>query len=235
MSFTLSDIVPWGRTFDEYVAMFALSDEDLGKRILGCGDGPAAFNAMATKKGCDVTSVDPLYQFSLTEIDKRIQETALTVAEQTRLNVGEFVWTHFNTVDDLIAARMGAMSLFLVDYESGVADGRYVTGSLPDLPFKSKTFQLALCSHFLFLYSERHDAAFHVQSILELMRVASEVRIFPLLELGARPSRHITDVMKALIEQGMIVTREPVPYEFQKGGNEMLRIVSSSTEGADPS
>jgi hypothetical protein len=234
MSFKLSDVVPWGRNFDEYVAMFALSDEDLAKRILGCGDGPAAFNAIATKKGCHVTSVDPLYQFSLAEIDKRIQETAMAVTEQTRINAREFVWTHFKTVDDLIAARMGAMSMFLADYPKGLAEGRYLNASVPSLPLEGNTFQLALCSHFLFLYSEQHDAAFHVQSILELMRVASEVRVFPLLELGARPSRHIETVMKALNEHGMVAMREPVHYEFQKGGNEMLRIITTSTQEAVP-
>ena len=47
MSFSLKQIVPWGRSFAEYVAMFALSGDDLGKRILGCGDGPAAFDRLA--------------------------------------------------------------------------------------------------------------------------------------------------------------------------------------------
>jgi len=32
----------------------------------------------------------------------------------------------------------------------------------------------------------------------------------------------------------MIVMRVPVPYEFQNGRNEMLRIIASSTEAAVP-
>lgn len=35
MSFTLEKVVPWGRSFDEYAAMFSLSNADLDKRILG--------------------------------------------------------------------------------------------------------------------------------------------------------------------------------------------------------
>lgn len=171
--------------------------------------------------------MDPLYQFSTSEIEKRIEQTAPTVAEQTRRNAGEFVWTHFATVDDLIAARMAAMSCFLADYDQGLTDQRYVAASLPNLPFESKTFQLAVCSHFLFLYSEQYDGAFHIQSILELTRVASEVRIFPLLELGTRPSRHLPMVMQYLVAQGLEVMRQQVPYEFQRGGNEMIRIVAS--------
>ena len=224
MAFTLLDVVPWGRTFDEYRAMFALSDDDLAKRILGCGDGPAAFNAVATEKGYQVVSVDPLYEFSAEEIEARIQQTALTVAKQTRRNAGEFVWTHFQSVDELVAARMTAMSRFLADYSQGTADGRYVAASLPELPFAEKAFDLALCSHFLFLYSEQYDMPFHVRSIIELSRTASEVRVFPLLELGARPSRHLPAVMDSLASEGLDVTLVPVPYEFQKGGNEMLRV-----------
>lgn len=84
MSFTLKDIVPWGRSFDEYVAMFALSSADLQKKILGCGDGPAAFNASLTRQGGrkQVLSVDPLYRFSPEDISKRITETYADVLEQ---------------------------------------------------------------------------------------------------------------------------------------------------------
>lgn len=45
MGLTLNEIVPWGRSYDEYVAMFGLTESDRQSRILGCGDGPAAFNA----------------------------------------------------------------------------------------------------------------------------------------------------------------------------------------------
>jgi hypothetical protein len=37
----LAEVIPWGRSFDEYRRMFALTDGDLAARVLGCGDGPA--------------------------------------------------------------------------------------------------------------------------------------------------------------------------------------------------
>ncbi len=58
--FTLDKVVPWGRSFDEYQQLFALTPADLERRILGCGDGPAAFNAEATRRGARVVSCDPL-------------------------------------------------------------------------------------------------------------------------------------------------------------------------------
>lgn len=45
MPFTLENIVPWGRSLDEYISMFQLSGKDLDAKILGCADGPASFNA----------------------------------------------------------------------------------------------------------------------------------------------------------------------------------------------
>lgn len=224
MPFTLADVVPWGRSFDEYVAMFALEQPDFGGTILGCGDGPAAFNAIATERGHRVVSVDPIYEFSPGELERRIEQTAEEIAEQTRRNAAEFLWTHFRSVDELIAARRAAMNRFLVDFPAGRETGRYVHGSLPALPFRFGQFQLALCSHFLFLYSAQLDFEFHLRSVLALCGAASEVRIFPLVELGSRPSRHIDPVMGALLELGFRAERVRVGYEFQRGANEMLRV-----------
>ena len=90
--FTLEQVVPWGRSFAEYSSMFALTDADLGTRILGCGDGPASFNAEATARGASVMSADPIYQWDEEQILARITATYDDVLEQTRRNQDEFVW-----------------------------------------------------------------------------------------------------------------------------------------------
>ena len=63
LAFKLDQIAAWGRSFDEYVRMFSLTDSDLGKRFLGCGDGPASFNASMHTQGRAVVSVDPCTGF----------------------------------------------------------------------------------------------------------------------------------------------------------------------------
>ena len=119
------------------------------------------------------------------------------------------------------------MEEFLSDYPSGLKEGRYIEGGLPVLPFQDKEYDLALCSHFLFLYSEQLSEDFHhIDSIKELCRVSEEIRIFPLLELGSRKSRHLDQVLNTLEQQGYSVDILPVKYEFQRGGNEMLRVKS---------
>ena len=228
MAFNLTDVVPWGRTFAEYTAMFALSGTDLSGRILGCGDGPASFNAEARERGLHVLSTDPVYKFSAPEIETRIDATATVIADQMRANPGEFVWDHFRDVDALVEARMEAMGQFLADYPTGTQEGRYLEASLPNLPFQDRHFDLALCSHFLFLYSQQHGLDFHIAAVTELCRVAREVRIFPLVELGSVPSRHLDDVIEHLRKSGQAVERVAVAYEFQKGANEMLHIAPTT-------
>jgi hypothetical protein len=123
----LSEIIPWGRSFDEYRLMFGLSETDLAGRILGCGDGPASFNAEATALGYSVISCDPIYEFSTEEIKQRAEHSYVTVMSQLQLHLDGFLWHYFQSPNLLGQARMAAMRLFLEDFEL-LAFGR---GSLP--------------------------------------------------------------------------------------------------------
>ena len=225
--FTLDTIVPWGRSFDEYQRMFALTEFDLGLKILGCGDGPANFNAHATRRGSVVVSCDPIYRYDVDRLRARIAATYDEILEQTRRNANEFVWNTIRSVEELGQVRMAAMNDFLDDYPAGRTTGRYVDAELPDLPFGDSSFDLAVCSHFLFLYTTQLGDSFHRRAIRELCRVAREVRIFPLLALGAVPSPFVEPVAAEFGEDGFNVSIEDVPYEFQRGGNRMMRIQKS--------
>jgi hypothetical protein len=222
--FTLDEVVPWGRSFDEYCRMFALTAADLDHTILGCGDGPAGFNAEAARRGHRVVSADPLYQFSADEIGARIAATRDRILDETRRNCDEFVWDSIRSVEELDEIRMSAMRSFLADYDRGRRDRRYVCAALPALPFPDKSFDLGLCSHLLFLYSDQLSELFHVEAALELCRVAREVRIFPLLALGSHRSPHVAPVVDRLARAECEVSIENVPYEFRRGGNQMMRI-----------
>ena len=101
MGFTLDKVVPWGRSYQEYVSMFSLSDTDLKRRILGCGDGPASFNASLTDGGGNIISLDPIYHFNLTQIKQRITETYTVVLEQLRNNKNDFIWDEIQSIEEL--------------------------------------------------------------------------------------------------------------------------------------
>jgi hypothetical protein len=65
---------------------------------------------------------------------------------------------------------------------------------------------------------------FHIDSMRELCRVAGEVRVFPLLTLGGKPSPHLAPVRSALQAEGWASEVVAVDYELQRGGNQMLRV-----------
>lgn len=224
MALKYDKVVPWGRTYEEYVNMFALSDEDLRKRILGCGDGPASFNSYITKNGGKAVSIDPIYQMKKEEIADRISETYEIVIEQTRNNIDKFNWTNIRSVDELGEIRMKAMKDFLLDFEGGKEEGRYIHAELPVLPFKDKEFDLSLSSHFLFLYTDNLTHEFHVQAIDEMLRVSTEVRIFPLLDVNSNKSKYLESIIDRYKSLGHIVEEVSVNYEFQKSGNKLLKI-----------
>lgn len=204
--------------------MFSLAGADMAGRILGCGDGPASFNAEATRRGNKVVSCDPIYAFSKAEIEARIAATYEHVIDQTRQNQNEFVWEAITSLEDLGRIRMAAMQAFLDDYPAGLVEGRYLNLELPSLPFPDGDFDLALCSHLLFLYSRQLDEAFHHSSLLELCRVAKEVRVFPLFALGGAISPHLEGSVELLRAAGHQVSIQRVNYEFQRGACEMLRV-----------
>lgn len=220
----LDRVIPWGRSMQEYVRMFDLKLDRLPQAILDCGGGPASFNVEMTRKGYKVVSCDPIYQFSADEIAQRIQNTYPTLIKGVEANADSYVWQEILSPEQLGQVRMAAMQQFLADFPLGLQEGRYLTEGLPVLPFNKNQFDLALCSHFLFTYSDRLSEEFHLASILEMSRVAREVRIFPILNISGEVSPLLQPAIDKLEMRGYKLEIRQVSYEFQKGGNQMLRV-----------
>ena len=229
MPVLLHQVIPLGRTLREYELMFALTAADKQRKILGCGDGPASFNAEWTALGGTVISLDPLYEFSGAQIKDRFDAVLDDVMANVDITSDRWVWGFQQNLPGLRANRVAALTRFLADYEAGQRAGRYLVGELPTLPFPAGAFDLALCSHFLLLYAHLLSLDFHVASLMELCRVAQEVRVFPLLDLVGNPSVHLDPLRRALERAGIATAIEPVTYEFQKGGNQMLRASYEKT------
>jgi len=149
--------------------------------------------------------------------------------KQLEQNQDDYVWGDYETPKKLLETRLKAMDAFLEDFEAGKAEKRYVAGELPTLPFADQAFDLVVSSYCLFTYSHHLDLDFHVQSIKEMRRVGKEIRLFPLLQLDGKKSPFVEPVLKMLTaaaaaENNICYAIETVPYEFQRGGNEMLSI-----------
>ncbi len=224
MVMKLEKVVPFGRSMDKYKCMFALSDSDLEKTIVGVGDGPASFNTEMFALGKTVVSVDPLCVFQAEEIEKQFDAVVDNIIDQVKATPGDWVWSYHRSPKNLKEKRVQVLRRFAEDYETGKADGRYIIGELPSLDFEDNEFQLALCSHFLFLYSDHLSYEFHLVSVLEMLRVAKEVRVFPLLTLMLKKSPYVQPLVEKLKTSGFITNVDKVQYELQRGSNEMLRI-----------
>jgi len=228
VSLNLDEVIPLGRCLGEYRKMFSLEPSDLKLAILDCAGGTASFNAEMTRLGNKVISCDPDYQFTAGEIRTHLPEYH-TFINGFELSKDFHTWKYFDSPNHLGEVRRRATEEFLEDFPSGLEQGRYVNASLPDLSrFDNDQFDLALCSHFLFTYSDRFSENFHLQAITEMCRVAKEVRVFPLLDRFGGISEHLNPI-RTILNRSFHVETPVVNYEFQIGGNEMLRVSKKSS------
>ncbi len=220
----LDKVVPFGRSLGEYCQMFALSEDDLARNIIGVGDGPASFNAEMHALGKRVVSIDPLFRFSANDIEWRFYAVVDAIIAQVKATPDDWVWTYHHSPEHLRQHRINVLTRFIADYEAGKKTGRYLVGELPHLDVPDDQFDVALCSHFLFLYSDHFSYEFHRRAILDMLRVAREVRVFPLMTLMLQPSSYVGPLVEELRSLGYTAQIQTVHYELQRGGNQLLSV-----------
>ncbi|SDW18834.1 hypothetical protein SAMN05421781_0772 [Marinococcus luteus] len=224
----LNRIVFIGRTFDEYLDMFALSKASIqGRSILDCPAGACSFTAIANSLGAEVTACDIAYDHRGEELkQKGLQDIEHAAVHITKAE-DNYEWDYIRSVEDLKSRRKQALHDCSEDmYNSG---GRYVPAELPALPFEESAFDIVLSAHFLFMYADRLSYDFHIDTLTELLRVAEEeVRIFPLVDLKGERYEHLDAVIEYLTAKGYMVEEVSVSYEFQRNANSFLRITKSS-------
>lgn len=221
----LDRIVFIGRTFEEYLDMFFLSQKDLaGKKILDCPAGACSFTAVGNTLGLDITACDIAYYHATEDLkNKGLQDITHTMEHMEKAK-HIFVWDYFDDVEDLREHRQSALQDCTTDMAK--TNNRYVPVTLPSLPFEDGAFDLILSAHFLFSYADRLDYHFHVDTITELLRITNEeIRIFPLVDLEGRRYEYLDKLTCLLTDIGCTVEEIKVSYEFQKNAHSMLRIV----------
>jgi hypothetical protein len=220
----LERIVFIGRTFDEYLDMFSLTEETMKrKRILDCPAGACSFTAVGSNSGFDVTACDIAYYFSADDLkNKGLRDIEHTMENMEKAK-GNFIWNYFKNVEGLRKHRVSALKDCTNDMAK--SNGRYIPAVLPILPFMDAEFDICLSAHFLFMYDDRLDYEFHLKTIKELLRVSKEeIRIFPLVNLEGKRYEHLDNLIRYFANTGNIVEEIKVPYEFQVNANSILRI-----------
>lgn len=216
----------FSRTYAEYMDMFDLDESLLRQgQILDCPAGASSFAAEAHQLGIDVIACDILYNLTADKLlekgKKDIQHVFGKFDEVNHL----YVWKYYKDKNEVTTLRNKALEIFAGNFTTGYKNGQYIHGKLPHLPFPDKSFSLVLSGNFLFLYGDRLDLDFHKACIKELIRICSgEVRIFPLIGLDFKPYSYLNEILSSLDSDGIKVEIVDVPFEFQKGANEMLKL-----------
>ncbi len=219
----------WGHTLTEYHRMFALAQEDMNKRIADVASGFSSFNKEMYEKHKHITSIDPAYALAAEELQAYFTAGLNNIIEQIQAQSSHFAWQEYHSLNNFAKLREKMLRDFMSDFQLGKNESRYLARSLPNLEFEDKQFELALCSYFLFTTHDS-DLEFHVNAISELCRIAGEARIFPLLDSHGEPSALVAPVILTLQQQNYGVEVKEVSYEFEKGGNAMLRVWAQTCE-----
>ena len=203
--------------------MFDLTSSDLARSILDCSAGVAGFAAEAGRRGTRVMAVDPAYALGrdeLARLGKADLERGSAIAAD---HPDRFTFDWYGTPERRLALRTRALAQFLPDLV--MHSERYVAAQLPQLPFADSSFDLAVCSHLLFTWADQLGLDWHRAALLELSRVAQEVRVFPTVVQGpGEPVPFWDELMADLDDGGLRTERRPVPYKFQLGGDTMLVV-----------
>ncbi len=217
-------LVLWGHHLEEYREMFALSTADLKTRLLEYGCGASAVNVELHDRGVPVISCDPLFALDRSTLSVNMSLIFEDMVARVIRDQDKFDFSHYGSLDALIASRRQGMETFFSDYEKGRAEKRYLPVRGHTLPFADFAFDFALSSHYLFADLDDQDVDFHLQAIRELARVANEVRIFPLIDRHGQPSPFLGPVLLGLQQDNYGVEVREVAYYLQPKGNAMLRV-----------
>jgi hypothetical protein len=216
-----------GRTLAEYKEFLDLDIDSLkGLKVLDCPSGPSSFVAEANRIGIRAVGCDAFYDLlPLEQLVKKGLKDISHVMERLSEKMHLFKWDYYSSVEDVKESRTRALKIFEEDFQIGLKEERYIKASLPFLPFPDRSFELVVSAHFLFIYDDKLDYEFHLNSILELTRVCSEeVRIYPLQSMNARTYPFMEKLINDLKQEGAEARIVEVGFEFLRGSTFMLQI-----------
>lgn len=185
--------------------------------------GASSFVAVASRHGVHALAVDPAYQHP-DAVQARAQACLAGGNQLIAAHAGRFVYDWYGSPARRDRLRRQALETFLTDYQDH--PDRYLAAALPSLQLASGSFELALCSHLLFTWADTFDELWRLAALIELARVAGEVRVFPLVRQGDGRAVDFLDSLRGRLAEGFGIASslDPVPYELQRGAFHMLRL-----------
>lgn len=214
----------WGRTLEEYTNMFGLNSIPCSIKILSIADGPSTFNLQQRQRGINITSVDPIYNLSVTELEEAFKKSYSLNKELFIENKANFNFKNELEMEQILARRQNTFKAFIADYEKYRSN--YLFGKLPNLDLISNSFDMCLCSNLFFIFDHVFNLEFHINSIKEMLRLSNEIRVFPLYNINGQESDYLNSVTEFLTENNYSWTIEINDYHIYKDGNRFLKVIT---------
>jgi len=203
----------WIYSFVDYQSMFALTDQDLTKKILDYWPAMNGFAATMHAQQHSVIVVDP---WNEPGVD-------LAAASQNYLAALRAYWqtSTVNAIEP--AAMVQAESVFLQDHQQ-YPEYYWPQAELTTI-VEPRYFDLALVSDWFFSqrFSEAHTA---VHLLNQLCHWAEEVRLFPLSDVTGSALPDIGPLLLNLQQRNLGVEVREVSFKGHPGGGAMLRVWS---------
>lgn len=226
-----ADVLVSARTLAEYTDMFGLDERDRASRIVDCPGGAASAVAELGAAGGDAIAVDPQYSLGADELRARVLADVERSVTESRRRHPDYDWDVRGGVVGYEEMRRAAAEAMLDDLCA--RPEKYVAGALPSLPLASDSADLVLCSHLLFTYADILDFDMHVASLVDMARVAPEVRVYPLVDHSGNPMpEFIRSVISRLKKARLTCRIEPVERPFQLAAT--TRLVVERTPNRRP-
>lgn len=216
--------VLWGHQFSDYQQMFDLTSDISSQRILEFACGPTMVNRELTTKGVNIHSCDPWFEANVDEMREKFESHFQHQIHRMQTHPDAFNLKKLGGLDTFVQQRQQGFNHFFEDYPQGFQQHRYVGVSQNRLPYSNHRFDMALCANFLFADLSLQDLDFHLHWIEELLRVAHDVRIYPLTNKYGKPSELLGPVLLALQQLGIQATVQDVPFRVVPESMAMLKL-----------
>ena len=214
----------WGLSYDNVIAMFAIKEHDLHKKILNCMGVPSGFNAIAHQNKLDVTTCSDVYGSDKETLQSKAKREIKQAVEFIKANPDRFNSCVVDTPEKYQDFLEENLKIFFKHYDEGKTRRLYSSEALPEIAFGNHQFDLAICPHFIFNGNSNFTEPFQFECIKELCRVADECRIFPVLDSAGHTPSQLDSLRESLRAAGYRTSIETVDYELLKKGNKMLKV-----------